>query len=490
MKDLYKHYSEMSRDDLIEELLKSRQKNFLASVLEENSSLFLNSPVITFIVAASNHEIVAANDLFLKTFALPYRAVAGHKLQSLKIWPCYSALKSFFAYLALPAQPPKEITFLNSKKETLHLQISSVHCQKKNGTFIVVWGNDITKLTESKKKLTEKNKIFSTILENSPAIISRFDRSLTCVYANKAIEKLTGGLAGSPIGQTLQTLNLPKSFRRLWTTHLANVFKTKKPVVFTAKYRSPFGKETFYQSRFVPEAGSHGDVRHVLCTTYDITALKRAEQYLRIHQARSAWYLNAIPDILFKCDMDGNYLDCSGAQKKFFGLTKNGIIGKNASEILPPAVAGQIMKTIRLAYATGATQSFEYSQSINKKERCFEARVSSIPRTKEFLLTLRDITEHKTLRRKIEHLNRLQLAGEIASTIGHEIRNPLTTVCGFLQFMQSKEEYKNWSAQFNLMLTELEHSNHIITKLLSLAHDKTPLAQRQCLDELITGLKL
>lgn len=486
----YNAYHDMSRDDLIEELIKCKQKKFLDATFEENfSSLFMYSPIITFIVSLSDHRIIAVNDLFLKTFALSYRDVVGNKLQSLKIWPAYSTLENFFADMAAPTLFPKEYTLLKSSAKTLDLQISAMHYTKDHENFIIIWGNDITKLTESKKQLMETNRNFTNILENSPTFVSRFDRNLTCAYVNKAVEKLTGRRADSLIGKTIAAMNFPNSFCALWTSNLMTVFESKKSVAFASKYRSALGKESFYQARLVPELNKQHEVEYVLCTTYDITALKHVESYLRMHQARYAWYLNTIPDILFKYDIDGNYLDSSGTKKELFGLTKNDYIGKNVRDILPLNIAEKIVATIHLVYATHTIQTFEYSMIINGISYQFEARITSIPHTKEFLLTLRDITELKELRTKVERLNRLQLVGEVASTIGHEIRNPLTTVCGFLQFMRSKEEYQSWNEQFNLMLNELEHSNNIISKFLALTHDKSPLSERQCLDELIAELK-
>lgn len=51
-----------------------------------------------------------------------------------------------------------------------------------------------------------------------------------------------------------------------------------------------------------------------------------------------------------------------------------------------------------------------------------------------------DITERKRAEQEIARLDRLNLVGEMAAGIAHEVRNPMTTVRGFLQMLGAKAE--------------------------------------------------
>lgn len=73
---------------------------------------------------------------------------------------------------------------------------------------------------------------------------------------------------------------------------------------------------------------------------------------------------------------------------------------------------------------------------------------------------------------EVARLERLSLVGQMAAAIGHEIRNPLTTVRGYLQYFSQKNEFRTFNSQFQLMLDELDRSNSIITEFLNLAHNK------------------
>jgi PAS domain S-box-containing protein len=88
------------------------------------------------------------------------------------------------------------------------------------------------------------------------------------------------------------------------------------------------------------------------------------------------------------------------------------------------------------------------------------------------LSILTDITDIRQMEIEMTRLDRLNLVGEMAASIGHEIRNPMTTVRGYLQLLQENENYRQEVESFDLMIEELDRANSIITEYLSLAKNK------------------
>ncbi|MDT8902055.1 ATP-binding protein [Anaeroselena agilis] len=80
--------------------------------------------------------------------------------------------------------------------------------------------------------------------------------------------------------------------------------------------------------------------------------------------------------------------------------------------------------------------------------------------------------ERQEIALELARLDRLNLIGEMAASIGHEVRNPLTTIKGYLQFFRNKQEYSRYCEHFDLMIGELNRANAIITEFLSLAKNK------------------
>ncbi|PFG03126.1 two-component system sporulation sensor kinase B [Bacillus sp. es.036] len=66
------------------------------------------------------------------------------------------------------------------------------------------------------------------------------------------------------------------------------------------------------------------------------------------------------------------------------------------------------------------------------------------------------------------YLEKLSVAGKMAAAIAHEIRNPLTTIKGLLQFISSDTEDSKVKNYAPLMLEEVERTNKIITDYLML----------------------
>lgn len=76
--------------------------------------------------------------------------------------------------------------------------------------------------------------------------------------------------------------------------------------------------------------------------------------------------------------------------------------------------------------------------------------------------------EQEQLRIEIERLDRLKHVSHLAAGISHEIRNPLTTVRGFLQIMRSRPNRAEDKETFDMLLEELDRANDIISDFLSL----------------------
>ncbi|MBB3112503.1 signal transduction histidine kinase [Paenibacillus phyllosphaerae] len=77
--------------------------------------------------------------------------------------------------------------------------------------------------------------------------------------------------------------------------------------------------------------------------------------------------------------------------------------------------------------------------------------------------------EQDYLRKELERLDRLGHVSHLAAGISHEVRNPLTTVKGFLQIMRVKQRYEDDRSIIDMLLEELNRANEIISDYLSLA---------------------
>mgnify|MGYP003605451788 FL=1 len=99
-----------------------------------------------------------------------------------------------------------------------------------------------------------------------------------------------------------------------------------------------------------------------------------------------------------------------------------------------------------------------------------------------------DITIQKEMEKELRRLDRLNLIGEMAASIGHEVRNPMTTVRGYLQLFQNRPAFANHLHQINVMIDELDRANSIISEFLSLAKNKSLEIKPGNLNSVVTSL--
>jgi len=89
-----------------------------------------------------------------------------------------------------------------------------------------------------------------------------------------------------------------------------------------------------------------------------------------------------------------------------------------------------------------------------------------------------DCTEQVKRDADSARIHELNLVGEIAASIAHEIRNPLTTVRGFLQLLAKKPELAPYRKFTDLMTQEIDRACGIITTYLSLS--RTAATTKRC----------
>lgn len=100
----------------------------------------------------------------------------------------------------------------------------------------------------------------------------------------------------------------------------------------------------------------------------------------------------------------------------------------------------------------------------------------------QMLVTLQ---HQASIEHEMKRISALKVVGEMAAAISHEIRNPLTTVRGFLQLMRSKPEHVQERVYFDTMIEEILRANAIITEYLTLAQNKYTEFKPQSLNDII-----
>ena len=102
------------------------------------------------------------------------------------------------------------------------------------------------------------------------------------------------------------------------------------------------------------------------------------------------------------------------------------------------------------------------------------------------VIIVRDLTVIRELEQKVLVSEKFAALGRLSAGVAHEIRNPLNSIRGFIQYFQKKlpldeEDYK----YTDLMLTEVDRLNRVISKLLAYSKPREPRLNVRSADEIL-----
>ncbi|WP_163150115.1 ATP-binding protein [Anoxybacillus sp. MB8] len=207
--------------------------------------------------------------------------------------------------------------------------------------------------------------------------------------------------------------------------------------------------------------------------------------------------IHAMPDFVSFKDGQGRWLRVNEFGLKLYGLEHVDYKGKTDAELAEytPHFREALLYCIdsdeeawRAKTVTRAEESFPMP---NGEMKTFD--VIKVPlfyengKRKGLVVIGRDITQQKVAEQLLLKKEKLSVIGELAAGIAHEIRNPLTSIKGFLQMMKETKEVDERFVQ--IMLDEIERVNQIVSQLLVLAKPQMksykPLALHDVVDYVV-----
>ncbi|WHY59591.1 PAS domain S-box protein [Cytobacillus firmus] len=256
-------------------------------------------------------------------------------------------------------------------------------------------------------------------------------------------------------------------------------------VLFTS-YQTIFSHETFFTFDFFLFTG----IAWFVGWQFD-----KSRYYAEKARASEESYkmlLESLPvSVLIHKDFEILYAN-SAAVTELSATNKAALIGRSLLDFIEMDYKGRLQE--RYQYIKAEKQllnNIEYKiKRFDGTTRFFE--VSSLCvgfEGKEAVLSIgTDISDKKEEQEKLlRKSEKLALLGQMAAGIAHEIRNPLTSIKGFVQLFKSssqKEEY------FDIVLSELDRINGIVGEFLVLAKPTADIFEKQDLTKLISEVIL
>ncbi len=260
---------------------------------------------------------------------------------------------------------------------------------------------EITYRKEVEKELQQFREISDRATYGT--VITKFD-SRIITYCNQAFAKMHGYEIDELIGKDIFILHnqeqLDYYFENVFPEYQKNNAYSLKEFWRKRKDGTLFPGLVTAQLFFDDD----GTPLFNASTVTDVTNQKIFEEKIKEQNLRLKSIIDAIPDLLYIMDKDGNYLEyfSSNLEKQIgeFGYLK----GKNIKEIFTEEIADLHLQKIQKAINERAIQTYEYPGIVGYENRYFESRL--VPMTQSKVLRfVREITDRKNNEREIRKLN-------------------------------------------------------------------------------------
>ena len=211
--------------------------------------------------------------------------------------------------------------------------------------------------------------------------------------------------------------------------------------------------------------------------------LKEGKTFMAKHkklleeESQLSTLLHSLPDFVCFKDGEGRWLKVNQFGRELYNLEDIDYVGKTDKDL------GKLVPYFKDAFDY-CIDSDEKSWKAEHVTRCEEGfylpngefktfDVIKVPlfypnQTRKGLVIIgRDISQQKIAEEMLLRKEKLSVVGELAAGIAHEIRNPLTSIKGFIQLLEENEHVPD--QYLTVMSSEMDRINQIVGELLILS---------------------
>ncbi|GMK42787.1 hypothetical protein PCCS19_58470 [Paenibacillus sp. CCS19] len=331
----------------------------------------------------------------------------------------------------------------------------------------------VVRMHQYQEQIKLQNELLSVIGDTSIDSIITMNAAGTIMNINRAAKQMFGYPPEQLIGRHVEVL-VPAIM-----DYMADSANQMQRIIETAAVR--YDGSLFPVDIQIGEAKVESEQIYV-CSIRDVTQRKlmEEERYRRIFDAAPSL-------IVVRSLRDNTYLNVNESFLKATGYSIEEVMNRPGDVLqyvinddhkiaATDPIKGDYypLRSIRISFMTKSGELREGIMSTEHIDLHNEPCVLTI---------ITDITERLHIEQEMVRLDRLNLTGKMAAGIVHEIRNPMTTVRGYLQLS------KNYSdEQTSIMIEELDRAHSLVSEFLSVANTNTTNRKLQPLNRIIETL--
>ncbi|MFD2673410.1 ATP-binding protein [Marinicrinis sediminis] len=177
-------------------------------------------------------------------------------------------------------------------------------------------------------------------------------------------------------------------------------------------------------------------------------------------------------------DRNFNLVDISETACQILGVVRPDVLNQSMDHIFDPVPKEyQFIQRSILDGAVVRNHAFIWTNQNKRYELLLDANVikDATERVVGAYIIFKDVSNLRSLEEQVQRSDRLAMIGQIAAGTAHEIRNPLTSIKGFLQVFKKTMLEHGLEKEFEyteLMLTEINRINDLVSEFLMLSKPK------------------
>jgi two-component system, sporulation sensor kinase A len=334
---------------------------------------------------------------------------------------------------------------------------------------LTVMFRDVT--TEKREQLTTEQH-YRSLFENHPDAISCLDREGNFSLLNPSNEPLTGYTLDEIMARTFHDFIHPadvKKFEQHYSKTLQGI-----PQKFEERIINKAGETLVLQITCVP-INVNDEVVGVYAIAQNITDQKRTEDALRFSERMLKESQRVAQIGCWEYHFNKRASFWSEETFRIFGMEPSPGLVKfdhfkrfihpedlpKTEEMIQRAASGERVELEYRIVLPDGTERYVLSQrSLNDRGNPAESMFGVI----------QDITERKRTEELLRKSDKLSAVGQLAAAVAHEIRNPLTSVKGFIKLLKtSGTGTANAERYIDIVMNELDRIEWITSELLMLS---------------------
>ncbi|CAH2714291.1 Adaptive-response sensory-kinase SasA [Neobacillus rhizosphaerae] len=346
-------------------------------------------------------------------------------------------------------------------------------------TVLIICGLIVSSTLISKQLATTDTNLkdIKAALDSS-TIVAITDPYGTIVFVNDKFEEISKYKQEEIIGKNHRILNSgyhsKEFFKDLWQT-------IQSGKIWRGEIRNKAKDGTYYwvDTTIVPFLDKNGKPIQYIAIRSDISDRKRAEEHLKETLKENI-------DIKFALDQSSivAFTDERGiitsVNDKFCEISKYSreeILGRDHNILNSGHHSKVYFKDLWKTIGTGHVWKGEIRNRA-KDGTYYWVDTTIVPfldeqgKPYQYLAIRNDITERKQTEEVLHRQDKLAAVGQLAAGVAHEIRNPLTSMKGYAEFLQLDEKDPDRMEFLNIILDEIERVNTIVEDFMVLAKPK------------------